>query len=196
MTNTVSFLLLIMIMKKQLTRSELIFHPVRIQIVSVIMDRPSTPKEMADQLDDIPLSSLYRHLNILLENSMVEVVSSVQVGSVQEKTYALTDNLRFSDEDVVGWTPDEYLEHFNSYVVGIMGLMRRYVRQTDSMDEINAQTDWRVYRVDMTDDEWLAFSDSVHEQLASFESAEPNSQARLFHLITHPRNDSKQAKKE
>jgi hypothetical protein len=52
-------------------------------------EKPQTPFELRDRLPNIPLGTLYRHLNVLLECNVVHVVRERRVHGTVERQFAL-----------------------------------------------------------------------------------------------------------
>ena len=46
----------------------LILHPVRLRIIQTLVRRERNTQHIADTLPDVPVSSLYRHIRMLLIN--------------------------------------------------------------------------------------------------------------------------------
>lgn len=73
--------------KDQIT---ILMNPVRQRIVQYLIIRSKgTVAEISADLSDIPRASLYRHIRILLEAELLQVVEEKAVRGAIEKTYAL-----------------------------------------------------------------------------------------------------------
>lgn len=71
-----------------LDQLEVISSPFRIQLLETFQT-PTTVKEAAARLD-IPVTRIYYHVNKLLAAGFIEVVDERTVGSLTERTYAIT----------------------------------------------------------------------------------------------------------
>jgi DNA-binding transcriptional ArsR family regulator len=69
--------------------TEVLLHPVRIKILTILADREATPQEMSALVQDVPKASLYRHLNILRAVGAIREVREYRVRGTYEKVYAL-----------------------------------------------------------------------------------------------------------
>lgn len=71
-----------------LDQLEVISSPFRIQLLESFGE-PTTVKAVAEQLD-IPVTRIYYHVNKLVSSGFLEVVEERSVGSLTERTYAVT----------------------------------------------------------------------------------------------------------
>ena len=64
--------------------SEVMLNPVRMRIVQELAIRQSmTASELCDKICDVPRTTLYRHINILLDSNILSVVSEKKIcGSI------------------------------------------------------------------------------------------------------------------
>ncbi len=71
-------------------RSKTVMNPSRLRILECfIQNGDATAAEIQTQLSDIPTASLYRHINILLEDGWLELVSERKVRGATERRYKL-----------------------------------------------------------------------------------------------------------
>src|SRR5512137_805812 len=67
-----------------------LLHPVRMRIVMALAgDQELTPLQLAEQLDDIPLATLYRQISRLAKAGILNVVEERPVRGTLEKVYGL-----------------------------------------------------------------------------------------------------------
>lgn len=81
--------------------AEVIMNPVRQRIIQYLMVHDKgTVKEIKSRLSDIPTPSLYRHVKILAENSVIVVAQENRIRGTVESVYQLNPNaLVVEDED-------------------------------------------------------------------------------------------------
>src|SRR3954463_2690016 len=73
---------------------EVIMHPVRMKICQALMRNKETgltPLEMVKIIKDVPQSSLYRHIQTMVDSGVIHVINEKKVKSVSEKYYALNE---------------------------------------------------------------------------------------------------------
>ncbi len=65
-------------------------HPVRMRIVQELAARKSlNATELCEKIGDVPRTTLYRNINILLDNNVLSVVSETKIRGSLERTLAL-----------------------------------------------------------------------------------------------------------
>lgn len=81
--------------------AEIVMNPVRQRIFQFLLIHESaTVKEIRKALSDVPIASLYRHIKILTENSILTVKSENRIRGTVESVYQLNRSaLEIDDED-------------------------------------------------------------------------------------------------
>lgn len=70
--------------------NEVMLNPVRIRIIQELATRGNmTATELCEKASDIPRTTMYRHINILLDNNILSVVSEKKIRGSMERTFAL-----------------------------------------------------------------------------------------------------------
>ena len=70
-----------------------LLNPVRMKIFQFILMNPeATTAQIANELPDVPQASLYRHINKMVKDEILDVVSENKVRGVYEKVYAIQNN--------------------------------------------------------------------------------------------------------
>ncbi len=85
-------------MTETASKTKAILHPVRARILVALNDRPLIPRRIAAQMEDVPLGTVYRHLNILLEAGLIKVVGERRVKGTLERQFAIVDTATFLTE--------------------------------------------------------------------------------------------------
>lgn len=82
---------------------DIVMNPVRQRILQFfVVKKSGTVNDICSELTDIPRPSLYRHIKILQEAGLIEVISEKMVRGTMERTYALTTPKAedYSKEDI------------------------------------------------------------------------------------------------
>jgi DNA-binding transcriptional ArsR family regulator len=111
-------------------KTRAILHPVRARIIVTLNDRPLTPRRIAAQMEDVPLGTVYRHLNILLEAGLIKVVGERRVKGTLERQFAIVDSATFlSEKERANLTADD----ITGLVAALSGVIQagfhRYVQR-------------------------------------------------------------------
>ena len=109
--------------------ADLLLHPVRLRIVNAFLgDRALTTSQLAEELDDVPTGSLYRHVAKLVGAGVLQVVAERRVRGIVERTYTLRlSAARIGAADAEAMTPEEHSQAFLSYVAGLLADAERYI---------------------------------------------------------------------
>ena len=113
-----------------MTSADLLLHPVRLRIVNAFLgDRPLTTSQLANELDDVPTGSLYRHVAKLANAGVLQVVAERRVRGIVERTYMLRlQAARIGAAEAGAMSPEEHSRAFMSYVAGLLADAERYIR--------------------------------------------------------------------
>jgi DNA-binding transcriptional ArsR family regulator len=114
------------------TRANLILHPVRLRIVTELARQQLTPQQLAQLLPSVPQATLYRHISILLEAGILEVVAEQPVNGAIERTYTLTPGAgQFNAEELSKLSADEYLHYFTLFTTSLIDSFAEYIQASD-----------------------------------------------------------------
>lgn len=98
--------------------NNIMLNPVRMRIIQILAARKSmTTTELCKEIEDVPRTTLYRHIKILLDNNFLLVVSEQKIRGSFERTLALN-----TKEIVSHNTLDNAAQNALAF------LMNRYVR--------------------------------------------------------------------
>lgn len=107
-------------------------NPVRIKIIrEITLKGSATTREIQEICQDIPQASLYRHIQNLLGNGILEVISENKVRGIQEKVYAIKEN----PSQEINRHPDrvtreELSQLFTLFMVSLLADVEAYLDQT------------------------------------------------------------------
>ena len=140
-----------------ITRAEILLHPIRMRLLQVVSAAgPCTARQIADVLDDIPTTSLYRHLGRLVEARLLDVVAERQVRGAVEKTYDLPRSGALLSPEGSDAPSEAHFRAFLSFIAGQLSTFSRYLEQGVP----NLVEDGVVYQTTP-----LYLSDEEHEAL-------------------------------
>ena len=114
----------------------LVLHPVRLRIIQTLVRRERNTQHIAEAMPDIPVSSLYRHIRLLLESGYIETASTRSVNGIEEKTYRTSETKPplLSSEDFEGLRKDELAQAFSMLVGMILTSFQEYLDATPEPD--------------------------------------------------------------
>jgi len=172
-----------------ISKADLLIHPVRLQILQALAEKPLTTQEIAEVLPTVSQPSLYRHLKMLLEGGMVTVSETRQVRGIQEKRYQLAQNPHLSAEDVSGITKEQHLHYFNAYVASLLKGFADYLEGSPEKPDLLAdQTGYTETAYYATSEEMGLFLQKLLEAIKVVASnpPAPGRRRRKLAIISHP----------
>lgn len=160
--------------------AEVIMNPVRQRIIQYLMVHDKgTVKEIKSKLSDIPTPSLYRHVKILAENSVIVVAQENRIRGTVESVYQLNPNaLVVEDEDGM------------AVQVSLMSICTAFAKYfasgyADPRKDMFMLTSCTLM---LTDDEFGTFLKEINELAMKYISKEPTEgcRPRQVTLISSP----------
>ncbi len=153
--------------------ADLLLHPVRLRVVQVLLgDRTLTTGELHAELPDVPAATLYRHVAVLADAGLLEVVAERRVRGSTERTYRLvTAAASVGPEEAAGMTPEQHRRAFGTFVAALLADFDRWIDgAADDPDGPDAARDGVGYRMTglwLDDEEFTALVEEVRRVLAS-----------------------------
>ena len=96
----------------------------RQRILQVVMiKKEATSAEIGEELPDIPRASLYRHIKVLLDAGIIEIIKEEHRRGSVEKTYTLAEQQPYEG------TNEEYNSMIQTALMGLQGEFYRYFQQ-------------------------------------------------------------------
>jgi hypothetical protein len=109
--------------------ADLLLHPVRLRIVQAFLgDRALTTTQLAAELADVPVGSLYRHIGLLAQDGVLQVVAEQRVRGAVERTYTLRlAAAQLSPGEIATMTAEDHRHAFMAFVAGLLTEADRYL---------------------------------------------------------------------
>ena len=110
-----------------------LLHPVRLRIVQALAahDRATT-RQLHEQLHDVPIATLYRHVAHLVKHGLIEVADEKQVRGTSEKTYRLAPGFANpSSDEIRSLSSDDLLTAFTVFTSTLISDFGAYLRAGD-----------------------------------------------------------------
>ena len=104
-------------MKSDITK--IMMNPIRIKILQELgLKGKATTKEIQSACGDIAQATLYRHLNELLKNDIIQVIDENIINGIIEKVYTINLNPTLEiAKDPSKLSKGEYLDIFNQFII-------------------------------------------------------------------------------
>lgn len=139
-------------------------NPIRMRIIQEIsLKRTATTKEIAEICGDIPQASLYRHLNTLLKNGILEVVSENKVRGILEKVYAIKVNPSEEiNKRVSDLTKEELSALFSQFIISLLSDFDQYLSAEEKIDVVKDMIGFRSYALYLSDAEFIEMTGEIN----------------------------------
>lgn len=174
---------------------DLIMHPVRFRVLRLLTSENMTTQMIADRMADVPKSSLYRHLKLLLEGEAIGVAQTELVNGIQEKTYALKLRPYLGAGDLAEVSAEEHISFFTIYVMTLLNDFANYVtvaaESGSHIDMVTDRTGYTEVAVYATKAELDVLQGDLNTAIMKLTNNPPGNgrQRHKFALITHPYSD-------
>jgi DNA-binding transcriptional ArsR family regulator len=108
------------------TRFDLLLNPVRIRILMAVAGRQMTPHQIASAIPDVPLTTLYRHINLLVDGNILEIKAEKQVRGTVERAYGLIEGSGLINSEELGIVSHE--DHMRYFVIFLSSLLQDFAK--------------------------------------------------------------------
>ncbi|MCG5435405.1 helix-turn-helix domain-containing protein [Micromonospora foliorum] len=148
--------------------ADLLLHPVRMRILQTLFDTdPLTTTQLRDRLPDIPPATMYRHIAVLAEAGVLEVVDERRVRGTVERSYRVRqDQGTISPAARAAMTRDDHRRAYTTFAASLLGDFDRYLAH----EHADPHRDGVVYRqaaVWLTDEEFATMVAEIEHAVVS-----------------------------
>ena len=163
--------------------AEIVMNPVRQRIFQYfLLHKTGTVKEIRKALPDVPSASLYRHIKILTDSTILMVVGENRIRGTVESVYQL-------NKDAMA-TEDETGNAVQMSLLSICASFARYFSSgnADPKKDMLLLTNCTLV---LTDEEFSSFLSEINEIALKYMKVEPtaNSKTRQITFISAPTNE-------
>lgn len=173
------------------SKADLFLHPIRLRIITAISTHRMPAKDIAKTMPEIPLTTLYRNINALVDGGVIRVVEEHQIRGTVERVYALTAVPSLSDDDLRGMTKSDFEQAFTTYLSTLIGDARHYLDSKADGKEINLVQDGVVVskiELFLSREENRLLNERIQKLIMDAGNNEPSSERRrhVFSYVVIP----------
>ena len=168
-------------------RADILMHPIRIRIALAVQSRRLTTAQIHRLLPDVPMPTLYRHLQRLTEAGIIEVVTTQQAHSNQERVYALVQaQSTLTSAEVAAASLEDHRRYFTMFVTGLLSVYDRYLQS--SPDNIANNIAYVMETVYMTESQFAQARTQMRGFLADAlgREPEPGATRKMLAVLAFP----------
>lgn len=157
-------------MPAETSLADLLHQPVRWRVVQALIGRSLTTGRLAELLPDVPTTTLYRHVAVLVKAGVLLVTDERRVRGAVERTYELNTSAADADNDAPD--RDRLRTMFTVYIAGLAGDFDRYLAG-DDLDPVQDGVGFRQAALWLSDDELAQLQERMMEVLEPFLAHQP-----------------------
>jgi DNA-binding transcriptional ArsR family regulator len=165
-------------------KADIILHPARMRILVAISGRQMTAQQLAKSLPDIPQTTLYRHVNYLVEERILRVVEERRVRGTVERLYELESGAsRMTPEELAEVAPEDHLRYFSIFVTSLLADFGRYVLGQGPAYKVDVEANGVLYTratIFMSDEERREFQEAAQALLMPLFTRQPGAGRRAY----------------
>ena len=164
--------------------ADLLLHPVRIRIVGEFSGRERSAGELAAALPDVPQTSLYRHLGLLVAAGVLEVVAQRATGGPAERVYRVAEGAdRVPATELDGLSADRQRHYFSVYAASLIETLAAYAASPGARPSVDGLSYNRAV-VNLSEDERAHFTQRFAELVGEMLAVPPAAHRRRYHIAS------------
>lgn len=153
-------------------KAEVLMHPVRMKIIQALMlnkeDGLST-LEMNSIIKDVPQATLYRHIQILTDESIIKIVKERKVRSVTEKFYAVNgDAARLKQEDWQRLSKEQKLNFISYYQLVFFSQYKNYLTSLEEKENTEDTATFSFVELSLSTEQFTHFEDELSSLFSKY----------------------------
>lgn len=163
--------------------SQVLLNPIRSRIIQYLaLNNEATAGDISSFISDVPRTTLYRHLKILLDHNVIVVVAENRVRGSVERTYSLNTK-KLSEENTV----ENATRNAFSFLMKIYADYERYFSNKDA-DPFRDKIFLSNVSLLLSDEEFDQLLGEINQLLRAQLNNEPNEnrKQRSLSFITTP----------
>lgn len=169
------------------SRRDLLFHPVRYRILRALNTTNLTTQGISDALGDVPQSTIYRHLRLLLKANIIVVSDSREINGITEKVYAAHPQYHLTADEFAALSTEEHITNIELFA---MTMMQSVATALENREDDNVMPlSYREYAFYATEEEFLEIRRSIFKLLRDAEKKHDTKDGKRhkykFNIVTH-----------
>ena len=163
--------------------AEIVMNPIRQRIFQFfLLHETGTVKEIKKALDDVPSASLYRHIKILADNSILMIVDERRIRGTIESVYKLNKDAMATED-----------ENGNAVQMSLLSICAQFAKYFSS-GKANPKNDMLLFTnctLMLTDEEFSGYLSQINKVTIEYmkKKTSQNSKSRQITLISAPINE-------
>lgn len=168
---------------------DLVLHPIRMRIVMALAGREMTAQQLAETLGDVPLATLYRHINRLTEAGVLTVAAERRVRGTLEKAYTLgSQGATIDAQQFAAMSREDHLRYFTTFAATLLDDFSRYVKNPEPINILTDGVGYQKFPLELSDEEFIEVAKGINAAIVPQLSNQPapGRKRRIFATIVMP----------
>ena len=167
-----------------LTRTQAILHPVRARILIALNDQQMTARQIARDMQDVPLATVYRQFNVLSTAGLIEIVDEQRVHGTLERRFALVQGKSVVRADQIA--PDEIVGLVAALMSAVQSNFQQYARNSHGPPK-DGEISMMASSLFVTDEEYASIRAAIRELIGKTgRTASPKHHRRFLAYFSVP----------
>ncbi len=163
---------------------DLVFHPVRMRLITAISGQQLTTRQVLKVIPDVPQATLYRHIGALIRGGVLEVVERRKIRGVEERLLRVKSPPSVTPRDLQGKTNAELEQMGIVFVSGLLSDIRRYLHGKKKADPFRDGVQLSKVTLQLSDAE-LAALDGKIQKLIMAAVKQPGGASRKGRIFSY-----------
>lgn len=178
---------------EKLSKAEVVIHPARLRIVNTMIGRQMTTRAIGELLPDLPPASLYRHLKLLKDHGIIDVVDQRSRNGIAESVYALVPGAtHFSREEFAAISGEEHQRYFAVFLGALANNVNSYFESPDYDTTRDGMT-YFISSPRLTDEHRRRLRADLLELMRQYSAlGDPNGRITQIGVSVSPTNDKEE----
>jgi DNA-binding transcriptional ArsR family regulator len=169
-----------------------LLNPVRMRILQILMrNETATTRVIAEDLPNVPAASLYRHINKLVEDDILEICGEKKIRGTVEKLYRLKNNpFKLIEELAEKGGREDYYNIFYTFAMTLLMDFNNY-SNIENYNMLEDRVGFRSFPLYLSDEECDEFLNILKTALIKVVDNKPNNGRRLrkFSYVIMPEEE-------
>ncbi|MEK4229558.1 helix-turn-helix domain-containing protein [Solibacillus sp. FSL H8-0538] len=176
------------------SKAEVLMHPVRMKILQVLMQNKDiglSTLQMSTIIQDVPQATLYRHIQILLDENIIKIIKERKVRSVTEKFYALNeDAARLNEEDLKRLSKEKKLNYISNYQLVLLSQYQNYLATLEKMESAEDTSTFSLIELTLSGEQFQQFQQELNDLMLKYykmDSSNENAETKTIAVNIIPK---------
>jgi len=175
------------------TKFDLLLHPIRLRIITAISTERVTAKDLAKALPDIPQTTLYRHINALVDGGVLQIVDEIPQRGTVERVFGFETPPSLTQEDLKGLSKEKYQRAFTLILSTLLNDATRFIQNFPANQEIDLLAegfDFNKIQLNLSDEEYHRLNQTIFDLVmdAANNKPSPDRNRRILSYMFIPVN--------